>query len=86
MSVCELSPFCSGGAGNSIGLRLKEFRPPKQGHVLMFSRSFLRSQTVTFNHHSHYPTSLSSSVSLAYPTSLPQFVVMTGDSHLSPLT
>lgn len=60
--VCLCVNFLSGGAGNSIGLGLKEFRPPKQGHVLMFSRSFLRSQTVTFNYHSHYPTSLSSSV------------------------
>lgn len=86
MSLCELGPFCLGGAGNSIGLRQKEFRPPKQGHVLMFSRSFLRSQTVTFNYHSHYPTSLSSPVELACPTSLHQFAIMTGDSRLRPLT
>lgn len=86
MSLCELGPFCLGGAGNSIGLRQKEFRPPKQGHVLMFSRSFLRSQTVTFNYHSHYPTSLSSSVELACPTSLRQFAIMPGDSRLRPLT
>lgn len=60
--MCELCLFNLGGAGNSIGLRLKEFRPPKQGHVLMFSRSFLRSQTVTFNHHSDFFKYLNGSV------------------------
>lgn len=85
MSVCELGPCCLGGGGNSISLRLKEFRPREQGHVLMFSRGFLRSQTVTFHRHSHYPTLPSGSVLKLYSTSLAHFTVMTADSSLRAL-
>lgn len=72
LCLCELSPCCLGGGGNSISLRLKEFRPPEQGHVLMFSRSFLRSQAVTFNRHSHYPP-------------IAEWLCFTAVSHIPPL-
>lgn len=85
MSVCELGPCCLGGGGNSISLRPKEFRPLEQGHVLMFSRSFLRSQTVTFNRHSNYPTMPSGSVLRLCSTSLAHVTVKTADSGLCPL-
>lgn len=51
----------------------------------MFSRSFLRSQTVTFNRHSHYPTLPSGSALRSCSASLAHFTVMTADSGLRPL-